>query len=86
MRSAIDLCGACAGAEFYLTPVEKVLELPGGSQQLSFGEVTARVRALTATTLGYVDADGLVTLNPDKESKRVYQPGDKLIVIAEDEI
>jgi len=72
------------GAEFYLTPVEKVLESFG---EYSFGDVTARVRGLNATTLGYMDAHGGgVSLNPNKDSVHTYKPGDKLIVIADDAI
>jgi len=72
------------GAEFYLTPVEKVLESFG---EYSFGDVTARVRGLNATTLGYMDAHGGgVSLNPNKDSVYTYKPGDKLIIIADDAI
>jgi hypothetical protein len=72
------------GGEFYLTPVEKVLENFG---EYSFGEVTARVRALDATTLGYMDAEGGgVSLNPNKDSVHTYKPGDMLIVIADEAI
>ena len=72
------------GAEIYLTPVERVLENFG---QYSFGDVTARVRGLNATALGYVDAHGGgAHLNPSKDSMYMYKPGDKLLVIADEAI
>jgi hypothetical protein len=84
-----DLCHA-EGNEIYLKPTWRYVE---EGETASFADITARARARGEVALGLVRAAGAqdgethgIELNPrDKRRKLTFAPGDRVIVIAEDD-
>jgi voltage-gated potassium channel Kch len=88
LTQVFDELFASSGAEIYLRPAE--LYVADGAEA-DFYAVLEAARRRGETAIGYrIDADARnaaaaygVRVNPDKRERRVFAPGDKVIVLAE---
>lgn len=71
-----------AGCEFYLKPAEFYLK---NGSNTHFYTVLYAAAQRGEIAVGYITADGEITVNPMKSERRTYYIGDRIIVFSEDE-